>query len=144
MSISSRRDTNFDEKNVNLSRDFRSQLNLDDARNEVAPGDEAANTCLPCLPSTGIRTFSPGQTSSKRKTLSKISFKWKEGHADITIGQCFQICYVIKYLVFIIVCWIEKLSEKTRERKLKINWIQPDIYVHNRKPLRNYIMKLLS
>ncbi|GMY13535.1 hypothetical protein FCV25MIE_08774 [Fagus crenata] len=85
LSISSRRDTNFNEKNVNLSRDFRSQLNLDDSRNEVAPGDEAANTCLPCLPSTGIRTFSPGQTSSKRKTLSKVSFKWKEGHADITI-----------------------------------------------------------
>ncbi|XP_038716935.1 uncharacterized protein LOC120010264 isoform X2 [Tripterygium wilfordii] len=45
------------------------------------------NVCLPCLASTIAavdkkRPFSPGTPSLRRKSLSKLSFKWKEVHAN--------------------------------------------------------------
>ncbi|KAH7532579.1 hypothetical protein FEM48_Zijuj04G0035600 [Ziziphus jujuba var. spinosa] len=39
------------------------------------------NTCLPCLAST-VDKRSPGPPISRKKPLSKLSFKWREGHAD--------------------------------------------------------------
>ncbi|KAJ7974477.1 Protein ENHANCED DISEASE RESISTANCE 2 [Quillaja saponaria] len=48
------------------------------------------NTCLPCLASTALsvekrRPSSPDTPSSRRKSLSKLSFKWREGHPDLTL-----------------------------------------------------------
>ncbi|RYQ85791.1 hypothetical protein Ahy_B10g105398 isoform B [Arachis hypogaea] len=45
------------------------------------------NTCLPCLSSNAIavdkrRPSSPETPTSRRKSLSKLSFKWREGSSD--------------------------------------------------------------
>lgn len=56
------------------------------------------NTCLPCLSSNAIsvekrRPTSPETPTSRRKSLSKLSFKWKElkeGGADMTLCECSQ------------------------------------------------------
>ncbi|KAF7819656.1 uncharacterized protein G2W53_025111 [Senna tora] len=50
------------------------------------------NACLPCLSSTALsvekrRPTSPDTPASRRKSLSKLSFKWKdkEGYSDMTL-----------------------------------------------------------
>ncbi|RZB71194.1 uncharacterized protein LOC114382617 isoform X2 [Glycine soja] len=48
------------------------------------------NTCLPCLTSNALavekrRPMSPDTPSSRRKSLSKLSFKWREGSSDMTL-----------------------------------------------------------
>ncbi|XP_054812414.1 uncharacterized protein LOC129313388 [Prosopis cineraria] len=48
------------------------------------------NTCLPCLSSTALslekrRPTSPETPNSRRKSLSKLSFKWRESYADMTL-----------------------------------------------------------
>ncbi|KAF8399377.1 hypothetical protein HHK36_015242 [Tetracentron sinense] len=48
------------------------------------------NACLPCLASTvpsadKRRSLSPGPPSSRRKASLKLSFKWREGHANATL-----------------------------------------------------------
>ncbi|CAJ1946889.1 unnamed protein product [Sphenostylis stenocarpa] len=48
------------------------------------------NTCLPCLSSNALavekrRPMSPDTPSSHRKSLSKLSFKWREGSSDMTL-----------------------------------------------------------
>ncbi|XVE83866.1 hypothetical protein DITRI_Ditri16bG0122400 [Diplodiscus trichospermus] len=49
------------------------------------------NTCLPCIPSTATpslekkRSFNPGTVSSRKKAPLKLSFKWREGHANPTL-----------------------------------------------------------
>ncbi|KAI4351549.1 hypothetical protein L6164_005906 [Bauhinia variegata] len=48
------------------------------------------NTCLPCLSSNSLavekrRPSSPDTPSSRRKSLSKLSFKWREGYNDLTL-----------------------------------------------------------
>lgn len=49
------------------------------------------NNCLPCLSSNALaverrRPLSPPDTpSSRRKSLSKLSFKWREGSSDTTL-----------------------------------------------------------
>ncbi|KAK7316378.1 hypothetical protein VNO77_35380 [Canavalia gladiata] len=48
------------------------------------------NTCLPCLSSNALavekrRPMSPDTPSSRRKSLSKLSFKWKEGSSDMVL-----------------------------------------------------------
>ncbi|KAG4395726.1 hypothetical protein GLYMA_19G017700v4 [Glycine max] len=48
------------------------------------------NNCLPCLTSNAIavekrRPMSPDTPSSRRKSLSKLSFKWREGSSDMTL-----------------------------------------------------------
>lgn len=55
------------------------------------------NTCLPCLSSTALsiekrRPTSPETPtpSSRRKSLSKLSFKWKEGYTDMILCECSQ------------------------------------------------------
>lgn len=58
------------------------------------------NNCLPRLAST-VDKRSPGPQSSRRKPLSRLSFKWREGHADPspTLCECctdsssFVICF---------------------------------------------------
>jgi len=58
------------------------------------------NTCLPCLTSNALavekrRPMSPDTLSSRRKSLSKLSFKWREGSSDMTLRECstyFFIC----------------------------------------------------
>jgi hypothetical protein len=53
------------------------------------------NACLPCLAAAGTATvdkrkaFSLGTSSSRRKVPPKLSFKRREGHADLTICECF-------------------------------------------------------
>ncbi|KAB1211627.1 hypothetical protein CJ030_MR6G008523 [Morella rubra] len=47
------------------------------------------NTCMPCIASTSTtvekrRVFSSATSSLRRKALSKLSFKSREGHADLT------------------------------------------------------------
>lgn len=53
------------------------------------------NNCLPCLSSNAIavekrRPLSPDTPSSRRKSLSKLSFKWREGQglSDMTSREC--------------------------------------------------------
>lgn len=47
------------------------------------------NTCLPCLPSTvDKRSPAPGPSNSRKKPLSILSFKWREGHADPSPTLC--------------------------------------------------------
>ncbi|MCH84537.1 hypothetical protein A2U01_0005369, partial [Trifolium medium] len=47
------------------------------------------NNCLPCLSSSNAptvekkRPLSPDTLSSRRKSLSKLSFKWREGSSDM-------------------------------------------------------------
>ncbi|XP_027358825.1 uncharacterized protein LOC113867622 isoform X2 [Abrus precatorius] len=48
------------------------------------------NTCLPCLSSNALaiekrRPMSPDTPSSRRKSVSKLSFKWREGPSDMTL-----------------------------------------------------------
>ncbi|XP_020236145.1 uncharacterized protein LOC109815762 [Cajanus cajan] len=48
------------------------------------------NTCLPCLSSNALavekrRPLSPDTPTSRRKSLSKLSFKWREGSSDMTL-----------------------------------------------------------
>ncbi|TKY50331.1 hypothetical protein E2542_SST27791 [Spatholobus suberectus] len=48
------------------------------------------NNCLPCLSSNALavekrRPLSPDTPSSWRKSLSKLSFKWREGSLDMTL-----------------------------------------------------------
>ncbi|KAK4281048.1 hypothetical protein QN277_012588 [Acacia crassicarpa] len=48
------------------------------------------NACLPCLSSTALslekrRPTSPETPNSRRKSLSKLSFKWREGYTDMTL-----------------------------------------------------------
>jgi len=50
------------------------------------------NTCLPCLSSSALavekrRPMSPDTPSSQRKSLSKLSFKWREGSSDMTLRE---------------------------------------------------------
>lgn len=50
------------------------------------------NTCLPCLSSNALavekrRPMSPDTPSSQRKSLSKLSFKWREGSSDMTLRE---------------------------------------------------------
>lgn len=70
MSMSSRKD-------LNLARESRPQLNLDGSSNEGG-----ANACLPRLASTGT-----GLAGSRRKLISKVSFKLREGQADFAVGE---------------------------------------------------------
>lgn len=51
------------------------------------------NNCLPCLASTvhsvdKRRSLIPGPQSTRRKAALKVSFKWKEGHANPTLCEC--------------------------------------------------------
>ncbi|XP_021297766.1 uncharacterized protein LOC110426783 isoform X2 [Herrania umbratica] len=76
-----------------------SHVYVDDISSESTRGDEkqavhhvglAAHTCLPCIPSTALslekkRSFSPGTLSSRRKAHLKLSFKWRDGHANPTV-----------------------------------------------------------
>lgn len=48
---------------------------------------------LPCLSSNALaverrRPLSPDTPSSRRKSLSKLSFKWREGTPDMTLREC--------------------------------------------------------
>lgn len=48
------------------------------------------NACLPCLASTvpsvdKKRPVSPGTPSSRKKMTSKLSFKWREGHSNLSL-----------------------------------------------------------
>ncbi|XP_061353152.1 uncharacterized protein LOC133297931 [Gastrolobium bilobum] len=50
------------------------------------------NTCLPCLSSSALaiekrRPSSPDTASSRRKSLSKLSFKCREGSSDMTLNS---------------------------------------------------------
>jgi len=50
------------------------------------------NTCLPCLSSNALavekrRPMSPDTPSSQRKSLSKLSSKWREGSSDMTLRE---------------------------------------------------------
>ncbi|XWS30302.1 hypothetical protein CRYUN_Cryun24cG0105600 [Craigia yunnanensis] len=76
-----------------------SSVFVDDISSESTCGDEKQvvhhsgflpNTCLPCIPSTGPslekkRSFNPGTLSSRKKAPLKLSFKWREGHANPTL-----------------------------------------------------------
>ncbi|XP_007032355.2 PREDICTED: uncharacterized protein LOC18601370 isoform X3 [Theobroma cacao] len=76
-----------------------SPVYVDDISSESTRGDEkqvvhhvglAAHTCLPCIPSTALslekkRSFGPGTLSSRRKAHLKLSFKWRDGHANPTV-----------------------------------------------------------
>ena len=53
------------------------------------------NTCLPCLSAVALsvekrRPTSPETPSSRRKSLSKLSFKWREAYADTVVRKCLQ------------------------------------------------------
>lgn len=53
------------------------------------------NACLPCISSIAVpvdkrRPTSPETTSSRKKSLSKLSFKWREGTSDTALGECSQ------------------------------------------------------
>lgn len=51
------------------------------------------NNCLPCLSSSNPpvvekkRPSSPDTPSSRRKSLSKLSFKWREGPSDMALRE---------------------------------------------------------
>jgi hypothetical protein len=51
------------------------------------------NNCLPCLSSNNPpavekkRPSSPDTPSSRRKSLSKLSFKWREGPSDMALRE---------------------------------------------------------
>ncbi|XWS44257.1 hypothetical protein CRYUN_Cryun15aG0028800 [Craigia yunnanensis] len=77
-----------------------SSVFVDDISSESTRGDEKQsmhhvgllpNTCLPCIPSTAApslekkRSFNPGTLSSRKKAPLKLSFKWREGHANPTL-----------------------------------------------------------
>ena len=82
-----------------------SSVFVDDISGESTRGDEKQvvhnngllpNTCLPCIPSTGPslekkRSFNPGTLSSRKKAPLKLSFKWREGHANPTLGEYYQL-----------------------------------------------------
>ncbi|KAE8021620.1 hypothetical protein FH972_007494 [Carpinus fangiana] len=91
-------------RNVNASRvqrrDSKSASRSDDPPNSVGGDGTVAlnhsggllpNACLPCLAGAGNAavdkrsSFSLSTSSSKKKAPSKLSFKRKEGHADLTI-----------------------------------------------------------
>lgn len=84
MSMSSRKD-------LNLARESRPQLNMDGSSNEGG-----ANACLPRLASTGT-----GLAGSRRKLISKVSFKLREGQADFAVGECvflnFAFCHFVMF-----------------------------------------------
>ena len=88
-------------KDLNLPREVRPQLNLDGSSNESSGG---ANACLPRLASTGT-----GLAGSRRKLISKFSFKLREAQADLAVGECVSqfffvsFCYVLVILELIIV-----------------------------------------
>lgn len=110
LSFSSKKDFDLKESGTESSRngnavrfqrrDSKSILKPDDPPNNVGGegtaelhhcGGRLPSACLPCLAAAGTvalekkRSFSPGTPSSRRKALSKLSFKWREGHADVTI-----------------------------------------------------------
>ncbi|KAG4173597.1 hypothetical protein ERO13_A11G068600v2 [Gossypium hirsutum] len=72
---------------------------VDDISSESIRGDEKQaahhvellpNTCLPCLQSTAPslerkRSFNPSTLGSKKKAPLKLSFKWRDGHANPTL-----------------------------------------------------------
>ena len=92
-------------KDLNLAREVRPQLNLDGSSNESGGGGGGgANACLPRLASTGT-----GLAGSRRKLISKFSFKLREAQADLAVGECVSqfffvsFCYVLVILELIIV-----------------------------------------
>jgi hypothetical protein len=110
LSISSKKDFDYKDsviegsRNVNASRvqrrDSKPVLRSDDPPNSVGEDGTAAldhcggllpNACLPCLAAAGTaavdkrRAFSLGTSSSRRKAPPKLSFKWRDGHADLTL-----------------------------------------------------------
>jgi hypothetical protein len=85
-------------------RDSKSASRSDDPPNSVGGDGTVAlnhsggllpNACLPCLAGAGTAavdkrsSFSLSTSSSKKKAPSKLSFKRREGHADLTICECF-------------------------------------------------------
>lgn len=79
-------------KDLNLPREARPQLNLDGSSNEGG-----VNACLPRLASTGT-----GLAGSRRKLISKVSFKLREAQADLAAGECVsEFCF----LSFILLCF---------------------------------------
>ena len=88
-------------KDLNLAREVRPQLNLDGSSNESSGG---ANACLPRLASTGT-----GPAGSRRKLISKLSFKLREAQADLAVGECvsefcfLSFCYVLVILELIVI-----------------------------------------
>lgn len=68
-------------KDLNLPREARPQLNLDGSSNEGSGGGGGgANACLPRPASTGT-----GPAGSRRKLISKLSFKLREAQADLAV-----------------------------------------------------------
>ena len=90
-------------KDLNLPREARPQLNLDGSSNEGSGGG-GANACLPRPASTGT-----GPAGSRRKLISKLSFKLREAQADLAIGECvsefcfLSFCYVLVILELIVI-----------------------------------------
>lgn len=68
------------------------------------------NACLPCLSSNALavekrRPQSPDTPSSRRKSLSKLSFKWREGSSDTTLRECSTYFFTCRtYFVFWFFC----------------------------------------
>jgi len=62
------------------------------------------NNCLPCLSSSNPpvvekkRPSSPDTPSSRRKSLSKLSFKWREGPSDMASRECSRYFFAFKLL----------------------------------------------
>ena len=94
-------------KDLNLPREARPQLNLDGSSNEGSGGGGGgggANACLPRPASTGT-----GPAGSRRKLISKLSFKLREAQADLAVGECvsefcfLSFCYVLLILELIVI-----------------------------------------
>ena len=84
-------------KDLNLAREVRPQLNLDGSSNESGGGG-GANACLPRLASTGT-----GLAGSRRKLISKFSFKLREAQADLAVGECVSQFFFVSFCYIIIV-----------------------------------------
>ncbi|MFQ6633174.1 hypothetical protein Gotur_010834 [Gossypium turneri] len=103
LSVSSPRDLSLinnvnSQSKANDNQTEGSAVFVDDISSESIRGNEKQaahhvellpNTCLPCLHSTAPslerkRSFNPS-TSSKKKAPLKLSFKWRDGHANPTL-----------------------------------------------------------
>lgn len=108
LSVSSPRDLSLinnvnSQSKANYNQTEGSAVFVDDISSESIRGDEKQaahhvellpNTCLPCLQSTAPslerkRSFNPSTLSSKKKAHLKLSFKWRDGHANPTSGECY-------------------------------------------------------
>ncbi|MBA0769165.1 hypothetical protein Gotri_017928 [Gossypium trilobum] len=104
LSVSSPRDLSLinnvnSQSRANDNQTEGSAVFVDDISSESIRGNEKQaahhvellpNTCLPCLHSTAPslerkRSFNPSTLSSKKKAPLKLSFKWRDGHANPTL-----------------------------------------------------------